>query len=131
MKSVMRIFLSVVLAAFIAFSCGNKGTKSMEEMISGENNKTWKAEKELNAAGDKDKLTRDERKEEITFSRNGTVIMTGADQNRAGIWKFDNQMLSIQYSGEQVTENFTILELDENNLKLRAADGSEMALKPD
>jgi hypothetical protein len=30
-----------------------------------------------------------------------------------------------------VTENFTVIELEDDEMKLRAADGSEMLMKPE
>jgi len=52
-------------------------------------------------------------------------------QSQQGTWKQEGNTLALQFTGENVSENFTILELDNNTLKLRASDGSEMMMKPE
>ncbi len=57
--------------------------------------------------------------------------MGSQGQSRQGTWKHEGSTLMMQFTGEGVSENFTVLELDKNILKLRAADGSEMTMKPE
>lgn len=102
-----------------------------EKLIAGDSEKTWKAKRETNSEGDKDKLTKGEKEQRITFWRNGNVKMGDEAQTMDGKWSYSGSTLTLQFTGENVTENFTVLELDDDELKLRAADGSEMLMKPE
>ena len=128
----MKNWLFISLFVFVAAGCGG-GSDSMtnEEKIAGNEEKTWKAQKETDASGDKDKLTRDEKRETITFWRNGNVKMGDGNQMLSGQWKLEGDNLGLVFAGSNVSENFTVLELDKNEMKLRAGDGSEMTMKAD
>jgi hypothetical protein len=102
-----------------------------EKLIAGDSEKTWKAKRETNSEGDKDKLTKGEKEQRITFWRNGNVKMGDESQTMDGKWSYSGSTLTLQFAGENVTENFTVLELDDDEMKLRAADGSEMQMKPE
>jgi hypothetical protein len=120
------------LIFLIATSCGKKSdSMSNEEKIAGADSKTWTATRETNAEGDRDKLTRDEKKEKITFWRNGNVKMGDEQQAMSGQWSYTGNMLTLQFTGSSVTENFTVLELEDDEMKLQAADGSNLTMKPD
>ena len=79
----MRNSLYVLLFIFVLSGCSS-GSDSMtnEEKIAGKDEKTWKAQKETDASGDKDKLTRDEKRQTITFWRNGNVKMGDGDRSK-------------------------------------------------
>jgi hypothetical protein len=102
-----------------------------EKLIAGDTEKTWKARRERNSEGDKDKLTKAEKEQRITFWRNGTVKMGDDTQTMTGQWSYSGSTLTLQFTGENVTENFTVVELEDDEIKLRAADGSEMTMKPE
>jgi hypothetical protein len=104
---------------------------SNAELIAGTSEKTWKARRETNSEGDKDKLTKAEKEQRITFWRNGQVKMGDETQTMTGQWTYSGSTLSLQFTGENVTENFTVVELEDDEMKLRAADGSEMTMKPE
>jgi hypothetical protein len=133
MLSVMRIAISnLVLVLCLLVGCGKKSDNmSNEEKISGQSEKTWKATRETNSEGEKDKLTREEKKESITFSRNGNVKMTNNEQMMGGTWSFMDNTLSLQFTGTNVTENFKVMELSEERMKLLADDGSQLTLESD
>lgn len=128
----MRPLIFTFFSFLLIFGCGGKDSNlSNEEKISGKDEKTWKATRETDAQGDKDKLTREEKKELITFNRNGNVKMSNEDQIMGGTWSYTNNTLSLQFTGTNVTENFTVLELEKDRMKLLAEDGSQMTLEPD
>lgn len=128
----MRTIILTILSLILLAGCGNKDSNlSNEEKISGKDVKTWKATRETNAQGDKDKLTREEKKESITFNRNGNVQMSNDNETMGGTWTFNDNKLSLQFTGTNVTENFTVLELDAKRMKLLAEDGSQMTLEPE
>ncbi|HEY0652401.1 MAG TPA: lipocalin family protein [Chryseosolibacter sp.] len=104
---------------------------SNDQLIAGNSEKTWKAKRETNSEGDKDKLTKAEKEQRITFWRNGNVKMGDETQTLDGKWSYSGSTLTLQFTGENVTENFTVIELDDDEMKLRAADGSEMTMKPE
>lgn len=131
----LTIYSTLILLFFLATGCKDSknetNTNNPTVMIAGDNQKTWKAERETDAAGDKDRLTREEKKELITFFNNGNIRMSGPRDNREGTWTYTGNELSLQFTGENVSENFTVLELTTNKMRLRANDGSEMIMKPD
>ena len=129
----MKLAISnILLVVLLLAGCGKKSdSMSNEEKISGQSEKTWKATRETNSEGEKDKLTREEKKESITFSRNGNVKMSNNDQMMGGTWSFMDNTLSLQFTGTNVTENFKVLELSDDKMKLLAADGSQMTLEAD
>ena len=90
-----------------------------------------RAQLQTTAAGEKDKLTREEKKESITFSRNGNVKMSNNDQVMGGTWSFMDNTLSLQFTRTNVTENFKVMELSDDKMKLLADDGSQMTLEAD
>jgi hypothetical protein len=128
----MRNSLYVLLFIFVLSGC-NSGSDSMtnEEKIAGKDEKTWKAKKETDASGDKDKLTRDEKRQTITFWRNGNVKMGDGDQMMSGQWTLQGDNLALVFAGSNTSENFTVVELEDDEIKLRAGDGSELIMKPD
>jgi len=128
----MKTWYYTLFISLIISSCGG-GSDSMtnEEKIAGKDEKTWKAEKETTATGDKDKLTRDEKRQTITFWRNGNVRMGDGNEMLSGQWKLEGDNLGLVFAGSNVSENFTVLELDKDEMRLRAGDGSELTMKPD
>lgn len=126
----MRNLVYTCLLFLVFAACGDKSMTN-EEKLAGESDKTWEAKRETDASGDKDKLTREEKKETITFWRNGNVKMGNGNEMLSGQWTLQGNNLSLHFAGENVTENFTIVELEKNTAKLRAEDGSELTMKPD
>lgn len=128
----MRNVLLIFLCLSVLSGCGDKSdSMTNEEKIAGESEKTWKATRETDASGDKDKITRDEKKETITFWRNGNVKMGNGDQMMSGQWTYEGDNLRLQFTGSNVSENFKVLALDDDEMKLQAADGSALTMKPD
>jgi hypothetical protein len=111
--------------------CGKSSDSlSSEEKISGKDSKTWEATRQVNSEGDPEKLTRSEKKETITFTRSGNVKMTNEDNVMSGTWSFVDDVLSLQFTGTNVTETFAVLELEKDKMTLQAVDGSQLNLKP-
>jgi hypothetical protein len=132
MKKISSLFTPLILVLLIAAGCGGKKEGvSNEEMIAGDDQKTWSATKETDSEGDKDKLTRAEKKQTITFWRNGNVKMGDGQQTQTGQWSYTGTTLSMQFTGSNVSENFTVVELGDDKMKLQAPDGSELTMKPD
>ncbi|MEJ7642952.1 MAG: lipocalin family protein [Chryseolinea sp.] len=128
----MKNTLIAFLFLLVVTSCGNKSSEmTSEEKIAGTDSKTWQAKRETDASGDKDKLTKAEKNERITFSRNGNVQMGDEGSVMNGQWSLEGTNLKLHFAGENVTENFVVLELNDDMLKLKAGDGSEMTMKPD
>jgi hypothetical protein len=128
----MRNVLLICMCVLVFSGCGNKSdSMTNEEKIAGESEKTWKATRETDASGDKDKITRDEKKETITFWRNGNVKMGNGDQVMTGQWTYEGSNLRLQFTGSNVSENFKVLALEDDEMKLQAGDGSSLTMKPE
>jgi hypothetical protein len=127
-----RNYIMLVLSLLLIVGCGKKeSSMTNEEKIAGEDSKTWKAKRETTGAGSVDRLNRDEKRQEITFWRNGNVKMGDGNQTMTGQWSLEGNTLKLQFTGADVTENFNVLELDKDEMKLQAGDGSTMTMKPD
>jgi hypothetical protein len=131
MSRVFNQFFAFFIAVVLMTGCNKSDELTAEEKIAGKDEKTWKAKRETNAAGDADRLTRDEKRETITFWRNGNVKMGNGDQVMSGQWSLEGSNLRLQFTGSDVSENFTVIDLDKDELKLKAGDGSVLLMKPD
>lgn len=126
-QNIFALFIMLVMV-----SCGGSGEKvGSESMISGASNKTWKANKEFDASGEKDKLTREEESETIQFYADGRFALGGGEALQTGTWSFDKSAnrLSLNFENQEIAENFEVTKLTEDEMNLKAADGSEMRLK--
>lgn len=124
--------LFVLLIGFGSFSCGDKKQEGGNtEMISGATSKIWKANKETNSAGDKEKLSDAEEQEQIQFFANGNFTQTSNTQSANGTWTYDaqTQTLSLTYANNSVSENFSVTELTANEMTLKAPDGSTLEME--
>jgi hypothetical protein len=133
-----QLIVLLSIGLFIATGCGNKSadntvtdTDTRQELLAGDVQKTWKAVRETDAQGDKERLDRQEKKERVVFYRTGKYTMTGPDGSEHGTWRLESNNLAMQPDGGSVSENFNLVMLDKNELHLRAGDGSELRMKPD
>lgn len=119
------------LFALMLVSCGSDDKAGSESMISGESNKTWSASKEVNAAGGKEKLSKEEKAQSLQFYADGRFAMGGGSALETGTWAFDPsaKRLSLQFANQNVTENFDVLKLTDDEMRLKAENGSEMVLE--
>ena len=115
----------------LAASCKEKNTVGSPSDISGNESKTWKTEKETTAGGEKDKLSSEEKKQEIQFFANGSFSMRSPSQNSSGKWTYDTmaRTLTLQFVGSDNTETFQVTNLTKNKMTLVAADNSKMELE--
>jgi hypothetical protein len=132
MKNSWQMLLTMVFAV-VMFSCGGKDKVGTDSLISGANGKTWKINKELNAAGDKEKLSKSEKQETMQFYTDGRFALGAGGTLQTGTWSFDQaaKKLTLQFEGQDVTENFDVAKLTDDKMELRAADGSVMELEAD
>ena len=123
--------LITMMLVVLLWSCGGKDEVGNESMISGNSSKTWKANKELNAAGDKEKLSSEEKQETMQFYADGRFALGGGGTLQTGTWTFDQtaNRLSLQFEGQDMTENFEVTRLTDNKMTLKASDGSTMELE--
>ncbi|MGV3538995.1 MAG: lipocalin-like domain-containing protein [Rufibacter sp.] len=124
-------FLFVLFLSLAVMSCGKKEEGGNAQMISGSTSKIWKADKETNAAGDKEKLSSAEKEEQIQFFANGNFTQTSSTQSANGTWAYDaaTKTLSLTYANNNVSQNFNVTKIDEDELTLQAPDGSTLALE--
>ncbi|MBF9251802.1 hypothetical protein I2I11_00700 [Pontibacter sp. 172403-2] len=119
------------LFALVLVSCGSGDEAGSESMISGESNKTWTTSKEVNAAGGKEKLSEEEKAQSLQFYADGRFAMGGGSALETGTWSFDPaaKRLSLQFADQNVIENFDVLKLTDDEMRLKAEDGFEMLLE--
>jgi len=102
-----------------------------QEMIAGTSSKIWKAEREYDAAGDKVDMTDEEADETMRFYANGNFSIQAASDMANGTWSYDAMAnnLSLVFEGEDVSENFNVTKISQDEIILVAGDGSRMILK--
>lgn len=129
---ILYAFIFIFLAS-LGYSCNSDSNKSGRELIAGTSSKTWRATKEENAAGDTERLSKDERNDVMQFYANGNFTINTLNEASNGTWTYNdnNKTLSLQFADANVTENFQVLELKENQMRVRGGDGGEMTLKAD
>lgn len=120
--------LSILL---LAFGCKEKNKVGTASDISGNESKTWKSTGETTAGGEKDKPASAEKNQVIQFFANGSFSMRSPSQNASGKWTYDvmARTLTLQFVGSDMTENFQVLNLTDDDMTLQAADGSKMELE--
>lgn len=130
-KKSWHALLALVLAITISSCGGNEEEVGSESMIAGQNSKTWVADKEVDAAGDKDKLTDAEKEQNMQFYADGRFALGGGGMLQTGTWSFDQpaKRLTLQFENEDMTQNFEVLKLDEDEMDLRAEDGTVMEME--
>lgn len=134
MKTLYHAFTFLCLTMLLlASGCKEKTSVGSASDISGNESKTWITEKETTASGDKDKLSSEEKKQEIQFFANGSFSMRSPSQNSSGKWTYDTmaRTLTLQFVGSDNTETFQVTNLTKNKMTLVAADNSTMELEAD
>lgn len=123
----------MVLLLLVSAGCKEKNSVGDASMIAGDSSKTWKATKETTADGKNDKISGEEKKQEMQFFSNGSFSMRSASNNASGKWTYDAmaRTLALQFVGSDMTENFQVLSLTKDKMKLQAGDGSQMTLESD
>src|SRR5690606_15843757 len=117
-KNGLKVLMNTAFAMLLTIlmvSCGGKDEAGSESMLSGASSKTWKTNKELNAAGDKEKLTDAEKQQNLQFYADGRFAMGGASTLQTGTWTYDQaaKKLSLQFEGQDVQETFDVVKLDD------------------
>lgn len=125
-QTILALLIVVVMA-----SCGSEDKVGSESMISGADSKTWKADQELDASGKKEKLTREEVDETMQFYADGRFALGGGGTLQTGTWSFDQsaKRLSLNFENQETAETFDVTKLTDDEMNLKASDGSEMRLK--
>ncbi|EMR02365.1 hypothetical protein [Cesiribacter andamanensis] len=135
MKSVRHYFALLLLLPFLVLAaCNNKSEENPRQLIAGESSKVWKADKETNAQGDKERLSNTEEEQRMEFYANGTFQVREAGAFQGGRWNYNatQKELELTFDDRQdVKEVFHVQELSGNKMTLHAADGSTMKLKTD
>ncbi|OKL38946.1 hypothetical protein [Pontibacter flavimaris] len=131
LKNSWHGLLALLLAITITSCGGNKEEVGSESMISGTSSKTWVADKEKNAAGDKEKLTDAEQDQTMQFYADGRFALGAGSALQTGTWTFDQtgKRLSLQFEGADMTENFEVMKLDDDEMDLRTPDGTVMEME--
>ncbi|PTX15283.1 hypothetical protein C8N40_108175 [Pontibacter mucosus] len=131
MKKGWHGLLAVLLAILITSCGGNKEEVGSETMIAGTSSKTWVADKERDATGDKEKLTDAEKDQTMQFYADGRFALGAGAALQTGTWTFDQsaKRLTLQFEGADMSENFEVIKLDDDELDLRASDGSVMEME--
>ena len=128
MKKIMWLWLLSV--SFILLSCEKKGEDARKAFY-GEGTKTWRVAKARNADGKKEKLSDAEKRDILRFNSDGSFSANAAEGNGEGTWMYDPdaKLLTLQFAGATVTESHSVVNVSDDQIKLKAGDGSEMTLE--
>lgn len=130
MKNLFKYFIGIIAILILLTSCSEKKSESPSEILAGTDSKTWHISKQLDAQGDKEKVTSEEEDETLNLYSNGKFSIVDASGTATGTWSvIGSEKLSLHFDGENITENFSITELKNDKVALTAGDGSAMVLK--
>lgn len=129
-KNALHTLLAMLLAVVLV-SCGGEEKVGTENMVSGPSSKTWVADEEMNSAGEEVEQVDKDQQGGMQFYADGRFAMGESGTLRTGTWSFDQQakQLTLQFEDENVTQNFQVTKLTEDEMNLKVPDGSEMKLK--
>ncbi|MFD3001117.1 hypothetical protein ACFS7Z_12130 [Pontibacter toksunensis] len=130
-KSTWNMLLAMLFVVVLV-SCGGEDTVGTENMISGPNNKTWVADEEMNSAGQEVEQVDKSQRGGMQFYADGRFALGESGMLRTGTWSFDQaaKRLTLQFEDENVTQNFEVTKLTEDEMNLKVPDGgAEMKLK--
>jgi len=129
---VKNAFLAFYLFALIfAVGCNKKNEAGGTANLYGKDSKRWTTDKEKNAGGDKVKQTEEDKNTVLQFFSNGNFSMNSNLQTMSGTYRYDQAARSLMLTpnGSQTSMSFEVTKLDENDLNLKAPDGSIMELE--
>lgn len=129
MKIKKTVLLWMLCLSVMVFGCQNKADD--KEAFYGKGSKTWRLTKETNSEGKKEKLSDAEKQDVLRFNSDGSFSANTAEGNAEGSWQYDPsaKLLTLQFAGASVTESHSVVNLSDDQIKLKAGDGSEMTLE--
>ena len=132
MYTILKSISTLVVVSALTFSCGKKEYNT-SEVLAGSTSKTWKISKQTDSNGDKEKLSSTEKEEKMNFYADGKFSIVSEKGTATGTWNVQSTVepktLTLQFQDQTVTENFAIVELKDDEVTLKAGDGSKMILK--
>ena len=132
MRNIYKSLLPIAFIFALVSSCGSKKENNPREILAGATSKTWHIAKQTDSNGDKEKLTDKEKDEKLNLYADGKFSIVDEKGTNTGTWIVEGtQKLTLQFTDQPVTENFSITELNNDKVILKAGDGSEMVLKAD
>ena len=127
-----HFFPALLLFVMIfAFGCGNKNKAGATANLYGADSKSWTTDKERDAGGDKVNQTTEDEKTLLTFYANGNFTMNSNLQTMSGTYRYDQagKNLMLTPNGSNTSMSFEVTKLDDDELDLKAPDGSKMELE--
>jgi hypothetical protein len=130
---VKHLFLAFYMFALVfALSCGNKNEAGSTSNLYGTGSRKWVTDKEKNASGGKVSQTEEDKSTVLQFFSNGNFSMNSNLQTMSGTYRYDQNAKSLMLTpnGSTTSMSFEVTKLDEDELDLKAPDGSTMELEP-
>ena len=129
---VKNFFLAFYLFALVfAVGCNKKNEAGGTANLYGTDSKRWTTDKERDATGDKVKQTKEDENTVLQFFSNGNFSMNSNLQTMSGTYRYDQAAKSLMLTpnGSQTSMSFEVTRLNDDNLDLKAPDGSTMELE--
>jgi hypothetical protein len=123
----------LMLVALFTVSCNKADKVGETNMLFGTESKVWKTDKETTASGDKVSQTDADKNTELRFYANGNFNMTSPAQSMQGKYTFDQagKKITLTPEGGNTSMAFDVVNLTDDKITLRGADGSQMMLEAD
>ncbi len=67
----------------------------------------------------------------MQFYTDGTFTANSAEQHSRGTWQYNesNKALALQFENANVSQNYEVVEVSGNRMRLKTGDGSEMLME--
>lgn len=130
MSSHFNALFFLIFLFFLA-ACEGEKKDNPQEIIAGENSKSWISSKEINP-GEEEKISRTAEAQEFRFSADGTFQMKSDQEFYTGTWTYErgNRELQLIFDSEPgLIEVFYVTRLAEDQLDLRAPDAGTLQLQ--
>jgi hypothetical protein len=129
-----RFYLFLLLPFMLMVACNNKEQENPRQLLASESSKTWIANRETDAAGEKQEFNDEEREQKMVFYANGAFQILNNTAFQTGRWNYNETQkeLEITFDDRQdVKEVFHVQELENDKMVLHASDGSTLRMKPE
>lgn len=129
---VKHLFLAFYLFALVfTVGCNKKGETGGTANLYGADSKRWTTDKERGASGDKVTQTAEDKNTVLQFFSNGNFSMNSNLQTMSGTYRYDQagRSLMLTPNGSTTSMSFEVTKLDDDELDLKAPDGSTMELE--
>lgn len=124
-----KIYILLTAFCLLAACADGREEEEPEQLLAGENSKTWRTDQKHTASGNERSLTQADGNQQIQFNADGTFQIRDGSETQSGTWNYrpTERMLELDFEEQPgITESYYVTRLNENSLDVRDPDGATM-----